>query len=229
MKNVHRFFATKYMKYKLVIFDLDGTILDTLDDLTDSLNYILKKNDFPIHTKEEVRFFVGNGIPKLIERALPKDSSQKIQSEIYEQFCNYYESHSQIKTQPYDKIPELLKTLKDLKIKIAVNSNKAENIAKQICDSYFPKLIDLVAGGRKGIPHKPNPAGVNRILSELKIEKCETIYVGDSDVDFMTAVNSGVDVISVDWGFRGEKFLLEHGAKIVVKTPSELLEKIIKN
>lgn len=217
------------MKYQVVIFDLDGTILNTLDDLADSCNYILKKNNFPTHTKEQIKMFVGNGIPKLIERALPQNSSKEMQEKILKEFKEYYNIHSQDKTKPYDGIEDLFRELHSLKIKVAVNTNKNEEIAKFILNQYFPNLIDVVAGGREDTPHKPDPTGVNRILSQLKIQKKQALYVGDSDVDFMTGTNAGIDVVNVGWGFRSKEFLYEHGAKTIFDDASKLKNFILLN
>jgi len=215
------------MKYEVVIFDLDGTILNTLDDLADSLNVILAKNNFPTHTKEEVRMFVGNGIHKLIERALPSGTDLETQNRIYNEYSEYYGQHSQDKTKPYEGIPELFKELHNLGIKVAVNTNKNEDISKVVCKKYFDGLVDMVAGGREDTPIKPDPSGVNRILSELKIKDRAALYVGDSDVDIMTGKNSGLDVASVCWGFRGEEFLREHGAKSIFDSVEKLKKYIL--
>lgn len=215
------------MKYDVVIFDLDGTILNTLDDLADSLNHILEKNNFPIHTKDEVRMFVGNGIHKLIERALPQGTDAQTLELIYEEFSEYYSQHSQDLTKPYDGIPELFKELKNLGIKVAVNSNKNEEIAKIVCDKYFPGMIDYIAGGTKDAPIKPDPAGVNRILNQLHIKDKAALFVGDSDVDYMTGVNAGIDVVNVSWGFRDENFLREHGAKTIFENVEKLKRYIL--
>lgn len=215
------------MKYHVIIFDLDGTILNTLDDLADSCNFILEKNNFPTHTKDEIRMFVGNGIPKLIERALPQPSDAQTQQRVLKEFKEYYNIHAEDKTKPYDGIPELLKELKNLGIKIAVNTNKAEDISKNILAKYFPGLIDIVAGGKEGVHHKPDPAGVNRILSELKIEKSAALYVGDSDVDFMTGTNAGIDVANVSWGFRSKEFLQEHGSRTIFESVEKLKQYLL--
>ena len=215
------------MKYDVVIFDLDGTILNTLDDLADSLNHVLEANNFPTHTIDEVRMFVGNGIRKLIERALPQDTDEATRENIYKQFSEYYGQHSQDKTRPYDGIPELFNELRNVGIKIAVNTNKDEDIAKVICEKYFPGMIDVIAGGRKDTPIKPAPAGVNKILKTLNIPKEEALYVGDSDVDIQTGANCGIDEIGVAWGFRGEEFLRQHGAKTVFSDVEQLKKYIL--
>ena len=216
------------MKYSLVIFDLDGTILNTLDDLTDSCNAVLKENGFPVHTKDEIKSFVGNGIPKLIERALPKNTETQTKEKITEEFTAYYREHSAVKTAQYPGIAELLKTLKASGIKIAVNTNKHEGTAIDVCSKYFPGLIDMVAGGKHDTPHKPDPSGTEKILSSLKEKKENTLFVGDSDVDILTAVNTGIDCASAAWGFRSEQFLKDHGAKNIVHTAEELKNFILQ-
>ena len=215
------------MKYDVVIFDLDGTILNTLDDLADSLNHVLEANNFPTHTIDEVRMFVGNGIRKLIERALPQDADNATRENIYKQFSEYYGQHSQDKTRHYDGIPELFNELRNVGIKIAVNTNKDEDIAKVICEKYFPGMIDVIAGGRTDTPIKPAPDGVNKILKTLNIPKEEALYVGDSDVDIQTGANCGIDEIGVAWGFRGVEFLRQHGAKTVFSDVEQLKKYIL--
>ena len=215
------------MKYDIVIFDLDGTILNTLDDLADSLNHVLEANNFPTHTIDEVRMFVGNGIRKLIERALPQDADNATRENIYKQFSEYYGQHSQDKTRTYDGIPELFNELRNVGIKIAVNTNKDEDIAKVICEKYFLGMIDVIAGGRTDTPIKPAPDGVNKILKTLNVPKEEALYVGDSDVDIQTGANCGIDEIGVAWGFRGEEFLRQHGAKTVFSDVEQLKKYIL--
>ena len=218
------------MKYSLAVFDMDGTILNTLDDMTDSLNTILKKFSLPLHTLDEVRFMVGNGIPKLIERAIPDGRENPLFEQVLSQFLSYYEEHCAEKTAPYDGIIDCIKILRKAGIKIAVNTNKIEDAAVALCDDYFPGLFDVISGSRPGMPPKPAPDGIYEILKRAgmdgKSEGQRAVFIGDSDVDMQTGMNAGLDVIGVDWGFRGEAFLREHGAEVVVKTPLELAEKI---
>jgi phosphoglycolate phosphatase len=218
------------MKYKLVIFDMDGTILNTLEDLTDSVNYSMEKMNFPKHTLDEVRNFVGNGIAKLIERSLPKNTEKSIYEVALSEFTKYYKTHSAIKTAPYDGIKELLKKLKENGVITAVNTNKIESAAIDLCDDYFPALFDIIIGNKKDVPPKPAPDGIYEIIekaSELKnekIQKKDIAYVGDSDVDLKTGINAGVNVIGVNWGFRGKDFLLKNGAQTVVMNTQELFD-----
>ncbi len=215
------------MKYALVIFDLDGTLLDTLEDLTDSTNNCMRKFGFPEHTKEEVRGFVGNGIRKLIERSLPVDTAETVIEECFREFKIQYQSHCAIKTRPYDGIPELLQTMKAAGIHTAVVSNKADAPAKELCRRYFPGLLDAVVGEREGIRRKPAPDTVNEVIRLFGIPREEVIYIGDSDVDIQTAQNAGVACIGVDWGFRERHVLKEAGAKNIVSAVSELLSLLL--
>ena len=209
------------MKYDLVIFDLDGTLLDTLDDITHSCNVALENNGLPIHTKEEVRFMVGNGIPKLIQRAIPENANQKLFDKVLQDFLNHYQKHSSEKTKPYDGMVDCLKNLKNLGIKLAVNSNKVESASIELCSRFYPGIFDCVAGNVPERRVKPFTDGVEYILKKTGCKSA--VYVGDSDVDIETARNSGMDEILCDWGFRGEEFLKEHGAKIIIKKPEEIL------
>ena len=219
-------------KYFLAIFDMDGTILNTIDDLADSLNVILERYSMPLHTVDQVRFMVGNGIPKLIERAIPDGLDNPKFDEILKEYIAYYEEHSAIKTRPYDGIVEAVKALRKSGVKIAVNTNKVEAAAPDLVAKYFPDCFDIVSGSRPGLPPKPAPDGVYEILKRAgidgKSEGQKAVFIGDSDVDLQTGINAGLDVIGVDWGFRGKAFLLEHGARednIVMKA-DELVEKI---
>ena len=219
-------------KYALAIFDMDGTILNTIDDLADSLNVILERYSMPLHTVDEVRFMVGNGIPKLIERAIPDGRDNPKFDEILKEYIAYYEEHSAIKTRPYDGIVETVKALRKSGVKIAVNTNKVEAAALDLVAKYFPDCFDIVSGSRPGLPPKPAPDGVYEILKRAgidgKSQGQKAVFIGDSDVDLQTGINAGLDVIGVDWGFRGKDFLLEHGARednIVMKA-DELVEKI---
>ena len=214
------------MKYSLAIFDMDGTILNTLDDMTDSLNEILTKYNLPLHTVDEVRFMVGNGIPKLIERALPDGRNTPDFDKILADFIAYYEKHCAIKTAPYAGVVDCIKKLRAAGLKIAVNTNKVEPAAIALCDDYFPGLFDIISGSRPGMPPKPAPDGIYEILSRAamdgKSEGQRAVFIGDSDVDMQTGMNAGLDVIGVDWGFRGKKFLEEHGAKVIMMNAGEL-------
>lgn len=214
------------MKYKLAIFDLDGTILDTLADLTDSTNYALRENGFAEHTIEEVRFFVGNGIRKLMERAVPKGTDAAVIDRVHKTFTAHYKAHCADKTKPYPGITKLLCALRDAGIKTAVVSNKADYGVQTLCQDYFFGLFDFAVGEREGIRRKPCPDSVNEVLEKLGIVREDAVYIGDSDVDVETAKNAGLPCISVTWGFRDRKFLIEHGAVKFVDRPEELFPEI---
>lgn len=216
------------MKYKAVIFDMDGTILNTLEDLKNATNYALKQYNMPEHTIEEVRMFVGNGIPKLIERAVPAGTDPSTYSQVLKTFMEYYSVHNNDSTCAYPGIQNLVTELKKLGVKTAVSTNKADGPAQDLGQKYFDDVFDLIVGAQEGINVKPSPDSVNLILKKFGIEKKDACYIGDSDVDLMTAKNSKLDFIGVDWGFRGRAFLEEHGAKVIVSTAEEIL-KLVKN
>lgn len=211
------------MKYKLVIFDLDGTILNTIEDLTDCTNYALDKNKFQKRTIKEVRSFVGNGIAKLIDRAVPVGTSHEETEQVLRDFTTYYANHCADKTRPYDGVLELLIQLKQLGILTAVVSNKADFAVQELCKQYFPNMFDFVVGERHNIRRKPAPDSVLEVLDKLHIDKMSTVYVGDSEVDIQTAKNASIDIISVSWGFRDRIELIAQGAIVVVDKPIEIL------
>ena len=210
------------MKYKAVIFDLDGTLLDTLEDLTDSVNHVLETNGYPVRTIEEVRCFVGNGIRKLIERSVPEGTSVSDIDNVHQEFILYYKDHCMEKTKPYDGVLELLMNLRKNGCKTAVVSNKADYAVQILCRKYFPNLLDAALGELAGTPKKPAPDAVHNILKQMHVKNEEAVYIGDSDVDILTARNSGMDEIIVTWGFRDTSFLEEKGAKILVSSLKEL-------
>lgn len=209
-------------RIRLAIFDMDGTILDTLEDLQDSLNYALEKMGYPLRTYEEVRSFVGNGIRKLIERAVPQNTSPDEIEETFAIFMPYYQEHCADKTRPYAGIVELLTKLKAAGMITAVVSNKAHAAVLDLCEQYFPGLFDMAVGEQEGMAKKPAPDSVNYVLEQLGIEKEEAVYIGDSEVDIATALNSELTPYVVTWGFRDEDFLRSKGAEIIVSTTEEL-------
>ncbi len=211
------------MNYQLIIFDLDGTVLNTLEDLYRSTDYALKQCGFPERTKDEIRQFVGNGIRKLIERAVPAQTPEEQIRQVHQVFTEYYEKHCADNTRPYDGIPEVLQKLRQSGMKTAVVSNKADYAVQILCKDYFPGMFDAVAGEREGIRRKPAPDAVQAVLQALQISKEKAIYIGDSDVDIETAENAGMSCISVAWGFRDREFLLRHGAQKIISRPEELL------
>ena len=210
------------MKYGLLIFDLDGTILDTLEDLKESTNYALDFHGFPQRTLDEVRRFVGNGIGKLIERAVPAGTPDKETARVLATFKRHYGEHCADHTKPYEKIPEFLKAVRERGCQTAVVSNKADFAVQELCEQYFPGMFDFVVGEREGIRRKPCPDSVNEVLRTLGKTTDEAVYVGDSDVDVETAKNAGMPVIGVSWGFRGREFLEAHGAEWIADEPEDL-------
>ena len=215
-----------FMKYTTAIFDLDGTLLDTLEDLTDSVNYVLEEQGFPTRSMKEIREFIGNGIRKLIERSVPNGTSSECVDLVYQNFKNYYRSHCMEKTKPYEGILELLEHLKQAGCKTAVVSNKADYAVQILCEKYFGNLLDAVLGEKSETPKKPAPDAVYKILEQLGESTENAVYIGDSDVDIITARNTGLDEIIVDWGFRDAEFLKSQNAKVIVSSPNEI-EKFI--
>lgn len=214
--------------YNTVIFDLDGTILNTLEDLADSVNYALGSFGYPLRSIDEVREFVGNGIKKLIERAVPCGTDEQQTDKVLDVFKQHYGQNSDIKTKAYDGICEMISNLKKAGIKTAVVTNKAHFAAVPLCKKYFDGLIDVTIGEREGVRKKPYPDSVFEALEQLGASKQNTIYVGDSDVDINTAKNAGVDCVCVDWGFRSREFLIKSGATSIVSDAQSLYEFITK-
>ena len=213
-------------RYQAVIFDLDGTLLNTLEDLADSTNFALDAHGFPERSLEELRRFVGNGVGNLIRRAVPAGASPEETERCLADFKAYYLANMQQKTRPYPGIPELLKALQTQGCQTAVVSNKFDGAVKGLCRDYFGTLLPVVLGERPGLRKKPAPDLVISCLEALQVPASGAVYVGDSDVDIQTAANAGLPCLSVTWGFRDRQFLLEHGASALVDTPEELLERI---
>ena len=212
------------MKYKLAIFDMDGTILNTLEDLTDSVNHILTIHDYPIRTINEVKSFLGNGILRLIQLAVPENAniSAETLNSLYNEFIEYYKIHNQDKTTAYDGVKELIIQLKSVGYKTAVVSNKADVAVKQLCIKYFDGLFDYSVGECTGIQKKPAPDSVVEVLNKLQVANTDAVYIGDSEVDIATAKNSKMDSIIVSWGFREKDFLYSMGAATIVDSPDEI-------
>ena len=210
------------MKYKIAIFDLDGTILNTIEDLADSLNYALAKNGYKERTVAETQSFVGNGLLMLVKRAIKPETSEEEAQKVLADLKVYYKIHCADKTKPYEGIPELLKDLKTADYLLAVVSNKADYAVQILCEQYFPGMFDLAFGERENVQRKPAPDSVNAVLAEFELNKADAVYIGDSDVDIETAENVGTDSILVAWGFRGADFLREKGAKNIVFDTEEL-------
>ncbi|MCR5820995.1 MAG: HAD family hydrolase [Bacteroidaceae bacterium] len=211
-----------HRKVKAVVFDLDGTLLDTLDDLADATNYALRQNGMPERTVEEVRMFVGNGVKRLIERAVADGTGRDVFERTFADFKAYYIRHCQDKTRLYDGIMEMLHTLHGRGLKLAIVSNKLQAGVDELHELYFKDTVEVAIGEREGISRKPAPDMVETALKALGVRASEAVYIGDSDVDLATAANSGLPCISVLWGFRDRAFLETHGATTFAESPAEV-------
>ena len=209
-------------KYKTYIFDLDGTLLSTLADLAASTNYALRTHHMPERSLDEVRRFVGNGVKKLMERAIPDGLNNPLFEETFATFRQHYMQHNLDTTQPYPGIMQLLEQLKAEGKNIAVVSNKFYAATRELCRHFFGDLVPVAIGEREDIRKKPAPDTVIEALRELGVDKEGAVYIGDSDVDIMTAKNSCMPCVSVLWGFRDKEFLLEHGATTLISKPEEM-------
>ena len=205
------------------IFDLDGTLLSTLNDLATSTNYALRWAGMPERTTEEIRMFVGNGVKLLMERAIPNGINNPKFEETYAKFREHYLEHNLDTTSPYEGIPALLRELKRRGKKLAIVSNKFYAATQDLAKHFFPDTIKVAIGERETIRKKPAPDTVLEALRQLGASKEGAVYIGDSDVDIMTAKNCGLPCISVLWGFRDKDFLIQHGGTIFVNKPSEIL------
>ena len=190
------------MKHNCVIFDLDGTLLDTLEDLRDAVNRALANRGHSPRSLDEVRLFVGNGIMKLIERAVPEGTPASEIAEIAADFRSRYDNALNVKTHPYPGIMELLEKLRAAGVKICVNSNKYDPAVRLLCEAHFSGLYDAAVGESAAVPKKPSPAGVEYLLAAVGAKKSGAVYIGDSSVDMETAKNAGVMFAWVSWGFR---------------------------
>lgn len=215
------------MLCKLAVFDLDGTILDTIDDLAGSVNAALRAEGFPEREVSDVRRFVGNGIRRTLVLSAPDGTPEDVIDRLLAAFKAHYQLHDRDCTRPYDGIPELLVQLRDAGIKTAVVSNKLDAAVNALCQTFFPGLFDLTIGERENLPRKPAPDMVQAVLNELGIPAEAAVYIGDSEVDIQTARNAGLREILVAWGFKGRAFLEEHGAKCVVDRPADIAPLLI--
>ena len=209
---------------KGIIFDMDGTILNTLYDIRISVNHALRLKNLPEKTDEEIKLAVGNGAFKLIERVTPKSYTLEEVKEVFAIYQAHYDQHSSVHTGPYPSIIDLLKSLKKQNIKLAVCSNKFEHLVEELNIKMFLNLFDASVGEVKGIPIKPAPDMVYKALDLLGLTKEEVLYVGDSEVDMDTASNALVKSVGVTWGYRAESLLLEHHADYIIHHPNQLLE-----
>ncbi len=211
------------MKYKAAIFDLDGTLLDSLEDLCDSVNHTMDVFGYPHRSLAEVRSFVGNGVDRLITLCVPNGVNDENLTEAIAEYRKYYADHSQIKTKPYDGIKSLVAALLEVGIKVAVVSNKLHLSTVTLCRKFFPE-INVVYGEREseGIRRKPYPDTVIEAARELGVQLCETVYIGDSEVDILTADNAGIDCISVLWGLRDRDYLEAEGGKLFAESTEDV-------
>ena len=213
-------------QYETVIFDLDGTLLDTLEDLKEAVNYALSVCDMPKRSLEEVRRFVGNGIRRLMQRAVVDGEDNPQFEHAFAEFQSYYKLHCNDNTKPYPGVMELLAKLKEKGYHLAIVSNKADFAVKGLQEIYFKGAVEAAIGEREGVARKPAKDTVMQALHEMGVPAEGAIYVGDSDVDIMTAANAGIPCISVTWGFRDREFLKEHGATRFADNTGELIRLI---
>lgn len=212
------------IQYGSYIFDLDGTLLYTLDDLTNSVNHAMRDFCWKEHTTDEVKKMVGNGVRKLMERAVPGGKTNPLYEEAYNSFINHYLKHNEDTTRPYDGIIETLVELKRRGCKMAVVSNKYYKATEELCKHFFNDYIDVAIGESESIRKKPAPDCVIEAMHRIGADKATSVYVGDSEVDIETAKNSGLPCISVLWGFRDKDFLINHGATTFITHPTDLLK-----
>ena len=216
---------------KLAIFDLDGPLLNTIEDLGYAANHALQAHGYPTHSIASYPFFVGNGVRRLIERVLPEDArTEATIDRLLVTFKEYYNDHNTDYTKPYEGIPELLSLLSSRGVAIAVASNKYQAATEKLISHFFPTLSFIAVEGQKeGVPVKPDPSIVFEILAKAKTPKADTIYIGDSGVDMETARRACVDSVGVTWGFRPEKELVENHADTIVNSPGDIAKLIFSN
>ena len=209
--------------YRTVIFDLDGTLLNSIGDLAAAANYVCRKNRWPEHTEEEIMGMVGHGIPNLVRQFSPADARSTLMVlNTTSQFNQYYGCHNMELTRPYEGIAELLQQLKAAGAQLAVCSNKADNFSRAIVEHYYPGVFDLVRGNLNGMPVKPDPTVVREIMRDLDASYLSAMMVGDSSVDIQTGHNAGIKACGVTWGFRSRENLVEAAADAIADTPAEL-------
>lgn len=212
------------MRYRAILFDLDGTLLDTLEDLTAALNHVMRKYGQPEHSTDAVRSFVGNGVRNLMRRAVPGGEENPTFEQQLEDDVTYYRTHDRIRTGPYEGILELLSRLHEEGCTVAVLSNKDEVAVQNLCEHFFAGRYDLALGNVKDRPRKPHPAIVEEACGRFGVGKDEVLYVGDSETDAKTAEAAGVEYILVSWGFRKRELLETFSAKAIIDHPEELME-----
>ena len=217
------------MKYKAVLYDMDGTVLDTLGDLVNAVNYTLEHFNMPKRGEKEIMGFLGNGAKNLITKSAAEGSSPELIEEMLAFYLPWYNSHCTILTAPYPGIIELMQELKACGVKQAVISNKQDSAVKPLAAQYFPGLLESALGESEQVKKKPNPDSVLAALKELGVDKADAIYVGDSEVDVQTAINADMDCAAVSYGFRSEEELIAAGSKVICHSVEELRQFIIGN
>lgn len=215
--------------FRYVIFDLDGTLLNTIDDLADAGNWVCRNHGWPTHTVEEYRYYVGNGMAKLAERFAPEDwrTPEKVQA-ILEEFMPYYDAHKADKTAPYPGLAAALARLMEAGVSMAVLTNKADSLAGAVVEGYYPGVFPIVQGALPGYPTKPDPTLLHKLMERMGAAVEDTLFVGDSNVDIRTAKNGGLTSCGVLWGFRTRQELEAGGADFLAETAEELAELILK-
>jgi len=213
--------------YRTVLFDLDGTLLDTLGDLAAAVNHVLERHGYPPVTVDDTRRFVGSGVARLMECALPDGSANPLFSRCLTEFQRYYSQHMDVLTKPYLGVVELLERLQTAGVQTAVVSNKFDTAVKMLADKYFGTLIGSAVGESDQLPRKPAPEMVFKALELLGAGSDAAVLVGDSDIDILTAANAGMDCIAVTWGFRGKEYLIRAGAAALADSPAELLRMLL--
>ena len=213
------------MDFRAVLFDLDGTLLDTIDDLTDAMNAVLAQRDWPPHDREDYKIFVGSGTTELVRLALPENQRDANTIAVCErELKENYGEHCMDRTRPFDGIEPFLDALVERGIKMAVLSNKPDRFVKMLVEKLLPRWrFDVVQGERPSMPKKPDPAVPLAIAKQLGVPAAEFVYLGDSSIDMETAANAGMYPIGVLWGFRGEEELRNHGARLILSRPQELM------
>lgn len=210
------------MRYKAVLFDMDGTVLDTLGDLTDAVNHTLRLYDMPERCEAEIASFLGNGAQWLLRCSAPEGTQSDILARMLKDYAPWYNEHCRIKTAPYPGITELMGALRDCGIKQAVISNKQDPAVRALAEQHFPGLLELAVGESASVRRKPSPDSVNAALSAMGVSAAESIYVGDTEVDLATAANAGTACAAVSWGFRSREQLAAAGAELIFDSAQEL-------
>lgn len=213
--------------YTHVIFDLDGTLLNTIDDLADAGNHVCAAHGWPTHTVEEYKRMVGNGIPKLVSRFAPAGLGETELAAALAEFSAYYGQHKEDKTAPYEGVPQAVSTVKRNNLTVAVLSNKAHDLAGPVVEHYYPGVFAAVQGALPGVPAKPDPTLLRRLMEQLEAAPETTLFVGDSDVDILTGKNGGLATCGVLWGFRSRQELEQAGADYIIEAPEQLVKLIL--